>query len=56
MISINHKQMADELATERRKVSEFTEDMRAQISVVNGVESRMVNTELTAKVAAAVPA
>ena len=53
MIRINNKQLADDLAIKRRKVSDLTDRMSKMESIVAGVASQSLNAELTAKASAA---
>ena len=51
MIARNLKNVTEELALEKKRVSDLTDNMEAMSRVLFGVEGRMVNTELTAMTA-----
>ena len=53
MIKINNKQLIEDLAIERRKVSELTDRMSRMETMVAGVANQSLNAELTAKSSAA---
>ena len=53
MIARNLKNVTEELALEKKRVSDLTNKMDAMSAMLFGVEGRMVNTELMAKTAVA---
>ena len=52
VVARNLKSVTDELALEKRKVSDLTDRFESLSAIVLGMEGRTVNSELTAKTAA----